>query len=137
MKKLARSEEEALFFDLPSLVERRGHQVGEGGGLHVSALLQRVQVHLELHPRVERLCVRGQAGDTHEAALIDLEDSLEVAIDGHQLSGQTRVSGNRDAVLALHRDHRVPVVLILQSSIKRSGLGISLSISRQAIRCSK
>ena len=70
---------------LPFLVEGCGNQVGESGGLHLTAFLQRVHIHLEFHPGVEGLRISGEAGDTHEAGFVDLEDSLEVAIDGHEL----------------------------------------------------
>ena len=38
--------------DLPAFVEGGGHQIGEGGALDVASLLERVQIGLELHPRV-------------------------------------------------------------------------------------
>ena len=99
--------------NLPSLIERCGAKVCKCAGFHLSAFFHRVQVHLELHPCVEGLAVGGQARDTHKAQIVDLEDSLEVAIDCHELRGQPRVRGDRDAVLALHRNHRVAVVFIL------------------------
>ena len=71
--------------DLPSLVERCGNQISKGASFHFTAFLQRVQVHLEFHPRIECLAVGSESGDTHEAALVDLEDSLEVAVDCHEL----------------------------------------------------
>ena len=38
--------------NLPFLVEGSGDQICECGGFDVTALLQRVQIHLELHPGV-------------------------------------------------------------------------------------
>ena len=71
--------------DLPSLVERCGNQISKGASFHFTAFFQRVQVHLEFHPRIECLAVGSESGATHEAALVDLEDSLEVAVDCHEL----------------------------------------------------
>ena len=68
------------------------------------------------------MAVGGEAGDTHKTSLIDLENSLEVAVDGHQLGGQTRVRGDSHTVLALHGNHGVAVVLVLsyQAKAKKS-----------------
>lgn len=43
--------------------------------------------------------------------IIDLEDALEVSIDGHELRGQARVSRDSDAVLPRHGHHGVAVVV--------------------------
>ena len=40
--------------DLPALVLRSRDQISERGGLHLATLLQRVEIHLELHPCVAR-----------------------------------------------------------------------------------
>ena len=71
---------------------------------------------------LQSLAVSGEAGDTHEASLIDLEYSLEVAVDGHQLRGETCVRGDGHTILALHGNHGVTVVLVLsyQAKAKKS-----------------
>ena len=57
----------------PLLVEHRGHEVGEGGGLHVAVLPQLVQVVPELEPVVQRLHVRAEAREADEEVIVDLE----------------------------------------------------------------
>ena len=82
----------------------------------INALLEHKKVsHLSLPVIVhlQGLTVRGQARDAHEALLIDLEHTLEVAVDGHQLGGKTRICRNSHAVLALHGKHGVSVILVL------------------------
>ena len=73
----------------------------------VSHLSLPVIVHLQ------GLTVSGEARDAHETLLIDLEHTLEVAVDGHQLGGKTRICRNSHAVLALHGKHRVSVIFVL------------------------
>ncbi len=57
------------------------------------------------------LHVGGETRDTHEAAVIDLEDTLEVGIDGHQLGRQASVGRNSNTVLARHSNHHITVVI--------------------------
>ena len=78
---------------------------------------------------LQSLAVGGEARDAHQRPLVDLEDSLEVAVHGHQLGGQTRVSRNRHAVLALHGDHRVAVVLVLSNQNKSYLASMSMDSS--------
>ncbi len=56
---------------------------------------------------------------------------MEVAIDSHELGGETGVSGDGDAVLALHRDHRVAVVLVLKKMKTKSITHILLALLRR------
>ena len=54
---------------------------------------------------LQSLAVGGEARDTHEALLVDLEHTLEVAIDSHELRGESSISCDRHAVLAFHGNH--------------------------------
>ena len=65
---------------------------------------------------LQGLAIGSESRDTHEAALVDLEHALEVAVNSHELGRETRVCRNSNTVLALHGKHRVSVVLILQSN---------------------
>ena len=60
---------------------------------------------------LQGLNISSETGYTHEASIIDLEDPLEVGVDGHQLSGETGVSCDGYAVLAGHSHHHVAVVV--------------------------
>ena len=64
---------------------------------------------------LQGLAVGGEARDAHQSALVHLEDALEVAVHRHELSGQARVACDGHAVLALHGNHRVSVVLVLHA----------------------
>ena len=97
---------------LPLLVQRSRHKLGEGPGLNLFAFLQAVIVRLEFHQSIESLHISTETRDTHQHSFVDFEDALEVAVDSHQLCGETRICSNRHAILAGHRDHAVAVVLI-------------------------
>jgi hypothetical protein len=57
------------------------------------------------------LHVSGEPRDAHEAGIVDLEDSLKVGVNGHQLGRETGVSGDCNTVLACHGYHDVTVVV--------------------------
>ena len=65
---------------------------------------------------LQSLDISGKPRDTHQGVVIDLEASLKVAVDRHQLSRKASISSNGDTVLTCHRDHRVSVVLVLKST---------------------
>ena len=60
---------------------------------------------------LQGLNICGESGDTHEALVIYLEDSLEVCVNSHQLRGETGVSSDGDTVLARHSNHHITVVI--------------------------
>ena len=66
---------------------------------------------------LQGLNVSGEAWYAHEALVRDLEDSLEVAINRHELSREPGVCCYRDAVLARHGDHGVTIVLVYSAEI--------------------
>ena len=60
---------------------------------------------------LQSLDISSEPGDAHEAAVIDLEYSLEVGIDCHLLGGEAGVCGDRDTVLASHGNHHITIVV--------------------------
>lgn len=60
---------------------------------------------------LQGLDISSESRDTHEALVIDLEDSLEVGVNGHQLCGETGVGSDGDTVLAGHGNHHIAVVI--------------------------
>ena len=66
---------------------------------------------LRISSFLQGLDISSESGDTHEALVIDLENPLEVGVNGHQLCGETGVGSDGDTVLAGHGDHHVAVVI--------------------------
>ena len=61
---------------------------------------------------LQSLDICSEAWDAHEALISDLEHSLEIAIDRHELGREARVRRYRYTVLSLHGHHGVAVVLV-------------------------
>ena len=66
------------------------------------------------------LHIGAEARDAHECVVVDLEDALEVCVDGHELRGETGICGDGDAVLASHGNHHVTVVVKDRLKLRRS-----------------
>merc|ERR1711998_350167 len=74
------------------LVLSSSNQPREGGGLDIAPLVELIHVVLKLHEGRECLDIGGKARDAHQGEVIDLEDALEVAVNGAHLLTEASVS---------------------------------------------
>lgn len=61
---------------------------------------------------LQGLDISAEARNAHHGQVVNFEYALEVAINRHQFGGESRVRGDRDAVLAGHGEHAVSVVRV-------------------------
>mmetsp|Transcript_6842 Transcript_6842/g.13663 ORF Transcript_6842/g.13663 Transcript_6842/m.13663 type:complete len:217 (+) Transcript_6842:253-903(+) len=94
----------------PLLVEDVAQEVGEDLGSHGPLFPELVEIHSKSEELIERLDVRGQAGEADEEGVVHFEDFFEIHGDGLVLDAEAVVGGDADAVFAGHGDYGGAVV---------------------------